>query len=174
LHAIKAKFTLRIDELPTENVDKICEVLHDIVDEVEVMKGGKLSVNGGTVNIHLVGTTCWISWMASPAADLVADAITLLLMDWKKRTTDGGDVAMETRKSANVDNERLVQVVSKLTEIHFGEITKIGDGEILATSFDGSTDVSISIESGFVHLLRGDQPAVVASLQAMIKNCLQA
>ena len=175
VYAFKAKFTLRIDELPSDDIDRVCALVEDIVDEVEVSKGsGRMSVNGGVVNLHLVGSTCWISWMASPKADLVADAITLLLMDWKKRMCDGGDVAMETVKTADVDRARTAQVVTKLTEIHFGDISKTTNDEVFATSFDGATDISISIDTGFVHTLRGDQSAVVASLQAMIRNCLQA
>jgi len=174
--AVKAKFTLRIDALPFARVEELATCLEEILDDVQIINrgvGGKVVVNGGVVNLQLVGNTCWVSWMASPSADVVADSITLLLMDIARKETDEENTHMESRKSTDIDSEKLIQLIVKLIQVHFGDVVESDDhrtGGIRAVSFDGSTEISVSLD-GSVSVIKGGEPAV-APLRAILNNCL--
>ena len=153
--AMRAKFTQRIDGLPAgaEPVEYIQNLILDLFDDIEIVRN-KIQVNGGEVEIQAVGPTAWISWMASPSADMVADSICLLLLNAKKESSDYA--GMEMRSSKSVDQERLMQIVSKLVEMNFGEITKSKGSQVHAVAFDGQSEITVDAISGAVSVTRGD------------------
>ena len=168
--AFRAKFTQRIDHLPvppdTPAVDFAKSIIGDLFDDVQVVRN-KILVQD-TVELHLVGSTAWVSWLASPQADVIADAISLLLLNSKK---DGSSAVPETRIKPTKDilNEKLVQIVSKIIQLNFGQITHAEGTAIMAESFDGNVQIVVDVPGRRVSVTKGDV-AAVEKLQELITS----
>lgn len=171
--AVRAKFTQRFDKLPMNPEDPLAFIhtlISDLFDEVDIAGKNKIHIQNGLVEIQAVGTTAWVSWMAGPQADVIADAVALLLLNSKKDTTvttSGNGV--QIRASKNVDAEKMSQVICKMVEMNFGQVKKIDGLAILAESFDGLTDVVIDVVAKQVTVARGD-PAGGAQIQDLIRG----
>ena len=173
ISAVRAKFTQRIDGLPVPPqgtpAEYICSLISDLFDEIEVTKG-RIVVSQGLVEILPVGNTAWISWMASPAADMTADAICLLLLNARKEGSSGqGPVRVQPTK--NVEMQKLVRVVSKLVEMSFGQVKQVDGDRVAAESFDGQSDILVNVTSRVVTVTRGD-PAAGQKLDALVQASL--
>ena len=169
--AIKAKFTQRIDGLPVpggmETVDYVKSLLEELFDDVESQRN-KIIVQEGLVEIQAVSGTVWVSWLASPQADVIADAVSLVLLNAKKEVTGAtGGVSMQP--SANVETEKSGQIITKLIDMNFGQVKKVDGQALLAESFDGFTEVVIDVAGRSVTTVKGDAEAA-KRLEDLIKS----
>ena len=145
VHAIRAKFTQRIDNVP--GGDNLIGTVHSAIlslFEDATVKGNKIFVS--SVELVVVGTTVWISWMAAPAADIVADSICLLLLNLKKLGVDGTE-SIRVESSGNFEKDKRMQIISKLVEINFGDILKTNGFVITAESFDGTAEITVNVDT---------------------------
>jgi cleavage and polyadenylation specificity factor subunit 3 len=171
--AIKAKFTQRIDGLPIpadeSSIDFVRRIIGDLFDEIEIVRN-RILVNDGQVEVQSVGTTAWITWMASPSSDMVADSVCLLLLNARNGEVDSSINQMT--KTADVDGTRMSQIISKLTEINYGDITETDGGEwIRATAFDGQSEIQVCTKTGEVVVTKGDAASGLA-LAKIIQSSL--
>jgi cleavage and polyadenylation specificity factor subunit 3 len=171
--AIKAKFTQRIDGIPVPHNEEpivfVENLISDLFDEINVLKT-KIVIEDGLVELQVIGQTVWVSWMASPQADVIADAITLVLLNAKKEA--GGAAAsdnVEMRTSKNLDVEKLSQIISKIIEMNFGSVKKNHGQAMIAESFDGQTEIVIDVRGRVVTLAKGDMGAA-KKLEDLIKT----
>jgi cleavage and polyadenylation specificity factor subunit 3 len=164
--AMKAQFTLRIDGVPTE-IERVRGMVGEIFDleNVIVVRSNKLLVND-SVEVLLVGSTAWVSWTASPAADIVADAICVVLMEKDERKP------VVVKKTAEISVEKKIQVVKKLTEMHFGTISRSSGQSVTAESFDGKYTIEIAV-TGSVTVLKGQvsDAAGLENFKSILSKC---
>ena len=160
--AFRAKFTQRINNLPVPTdvvpLDFVKNLIQDLFDEIKVVRNRLLVQD--IVELQIVGTTAWVSWLASPQADVVADAISLLLLNSKKDETAMSAGETRIKPSENIQREKLVQVVSKIIEINFGQITKAQGSALVAESFDGTVEIAVDVSDRRVTVTKGDVTSV--------------
>jgi cleavage and polyadenylation specificity factor subunit 3 len=159
--AIRAKFTQRIDGLPvptnSDPVEYVSGLVGELFDELTVLKS-KIVIENGLVDIQVVGPTAWVSWMASPQADVIADAVSLILLNATREAAGTSDnVKMQTSK--NLDSDKLSQIISKIIEMNFGSVKKAEGHAILAESFDGLSEIVVDCRGRSVTALKGDGEA---------------
>ena len=166
VYPISAKFSLRIDDI-LDSKERILELISTLFDDCVVFDD-VISVCG-FVKLKIVGTTVWVSWMASPAADIVADSICLLLINLKKETVDGPHTAVHTKITNKFELEERLEIFSKLLQYNFGDVDSIDKEEIHATSFDGS--VHITVNALTCNVTGGSKDTVKAIKDLLDKTC---
>jgi cleavage and polyadenylation specificity factor subunit 3 len=171
ISAFRTKFTQRIDNLPiapeSVSLDFVLNLVQDLFENEDIQVLRNKILIQDVVEVQVVGSSAWVSWLAGPQADVIADAVSLVLLNSKKDDRCTGETRIQQTK--NIHSDKLVQIVTKIVEINYGHVTKALGLALTAQSFDGTGEIVVDVAGRRVTVTKGD-PAAVDKLQEFITS----
>jgi hypothetical protein len=165
LSSCKMKFSQKFDGI-TESVENLSSQISDIFEEIKIINN-KILICDGIVEVLVSNNSVWVTWYASPTADVVADTIALLLMNLKD---DEGCRRLEIKNIKNIEFTKLVNIIKDLIEASFGSvIEESSDGLLTVQSFDKKSRVKVDVQNRTACIIDGPEEAS-QSVMELITN----